>query len=129
LVGYGVAVFSDGSKYAGQWNASKPHGFGVFSAKGLKYVGHWRNGWQDGNGTGYFDNAKTYAGEWKNRRFHGKGCFVVKSGFEGENEEDNPEFGTFQTYDELRHKESTADGDYTYDGDWKEGNDIFFAIP
>jgi hypothetical protein len=42
-----------------------------------KYVGQWKNGKQDGQGTMTFaDSEKKYVGEWKNGLYHGHGTFT-----------------------------------------------------
>ena len=52
-----------------------PHGYGTCTyARGSgKYVGEWKNGEQDGNGTYTFASGNKYVGEWKNDKRHGQG--------------------------------------------------------
>jgi len=61
--GLGIAHYSSGDTYAGQWLNSKPHGFGVYVSR-------------DEQG------ERTYAGEWVEGERHGTAVFKDPSGRE-----------------------------------------------
>lgn len=61
--GLGIAHYSSGDTYAGQWLNSKPHGFGVYVSR-------------DEQG------ERTYAGEWVDGERHGTAVFKDPSGRE-----------------------------------------------
>ena len=70
---------SDGSYYKGQILNRHPHGFGTRTwTTGWKYVGQFRNGKREGQGTEYGTNG-TFVGEMKNGRAY-KGTFTGKDG-------------------------------------------------
>ena len=51
--GQGVRVWSDGSRYEGDWFADEAHGFGVYvgaGVAGVRYEGEWANGRRHGFG-------------------------------------------------------------------------------
>ena len=42
--GTGIYIFSDGSRYEGEFYKNKRSGFGIFKNKiGDKYIGQWKN--------------------------------------------------------------------------------------
>ena len=62
--------------YKGQVKDGKPNGLGIiispekrdgnFYQIGWKYVGSWKNGEKNGQGTVYLNDGSKYEGEWKN---------------------------------------------------------------
>ena len=60
-------------KYQGEVKNGKPHGFGILIfPNGLKYVGEFKDGLSNGQGTSTYDGSK-YVGEFKDGKQHGKG--------------------------------------------------------
>ena len=51
--GQGETAFADGSRYAGEWEADRPHGEGTFhyADGGGMYAGQWARGLREGRGT------------------------------------------------------------------------------
>ena len=47
---------------------------------GTKYVGEWKDGEQNGQGTYSFPNGDKYVGEWKKSSVHGKGSWLLNNG-------------------------------------------------
>ena len=64
--GDGTYVYSDGSKYVGQWKDSVKNGEGTyFYTNGSKYVGQWKDDKKNGKGSYTFHDERKYVGEWK----------------------------------------------------------------
>jgi hypothetical protein len=79
--GYGTYIFSNGSKYVGEWRNDKQHGQGTYTwASGNKYVGEWKDGKRNGQGTQAFSDGSSYVGEYKVGEKHGQGTYTFKSG-------------------------------------------------
>jgi hypothetical protein len=77
--GYGIAMFSSGFRYEGNWKEGKKEGYGVYYYKNNeKYEGDFLNGKREGKGTYYFSNGDKYMGEWKNDKRNGIG-YIEKS--------------------------------------------------
>jgi len=52
---------------------------------GEKYIGSWKDGKRNGQGTSTFFGWGKYVGEWKNGYRHGQGTYTISLGeFEGE---------------------------------------------
>ncbi len=63
--GIGTYAYSDGSKYEGQFNQHKRHGWGKFYySNGDKYVGDFNHNFEEGFGTIYYQNGKLARGSW-----------------------------------------------------------------
>ena len=69
--GQGTMVFSDESKYTGEWKEGKLHGRGsMVFADGSKYEGDFKDGEMTGHGIYVRRDGIEIAGEWKNgKRF------------------------------------------------------------
>jgi hypothetical protein len=52
----------------------------VFDGAGGKYVGEWKDGKLDGQGTFTFFNGEKYVGGWKSDRQHGRGAYIYPDG-------------------------------------------------
>ena len=59
---------------------------------GTKYVGEWKDGEQNGQGTSTFSDGRKYEGEFKYGVFHGQGTFTLPTGekYEGEWKDGKP---------------------------------------
>ena len=57
--GFGILIYSFGGKYVGEWKNGKRNGQGTSttSSIGYKYVGEWKNG-KHWNGTRYYKGGK-----------------------------------------------------------------------
>ena len=64
--GYGTVIFHSGDKYVGEWKDGRQDGEGSYTYSTGKYVGEWKNGRQEGFGTSTYnlpkkrDNNKVY---------------------------------------------------------------------
>ena len=60
-------TFSDGSTYVGEWKNGKMNGQGTFTGKtGSTYVGEWRNNKKHGRGTYRYPDGSKVDGIWRN---------------------------------------------------------------
>jgi len=76
-----VHIYSDGSKYKGDWLDKKRHGYGIWiRPDGVKYEGEWENDKPDGQGTIYYSDGGSYRGGWKNGKKHGIGTLHYSDG-------------------------------------------------
>ena len=102
--GKGTYLYSDGTKYKGNWKNGKEHGYGVLNyhndakfsgyfvegkrngegtaidAAGNRYNGQWKNDKEDGFGMLHCTDGTKYEGEWKEGKEHGKGKIVYPDG-------------------------------------------------
>jgi len=63
--GKGQFVYSDGSKWIGNFAAGKPHGKGIcFYANGDRYEGGWANHSPHGQGVMYYTSGRVYGAKW-----------------------------------------------------------------
>lgn len=47
---------------------------------GNKYVGNWKNGIREGQGTFYFKDGRKYIGNWKVGKYNGQGTYYLANG-------------------------------------------------
>jgi hypothetical protein len=86
--GSGVFVYSNGSKYEGQWQDGLPHGQGTMingysrhdSTDGAVYVGSWLNGLRSGQGTVRWADGSVYVGSFENDTLNGYGVCTWANG-------------------------------------------------
>jgi len=85
--GLGKIFWTDGSIYEGAFENDNMQGHGTkigsIGKHDLKYVGEWKNGQMDGQGTMISVNKETkwkmiYEGEWKNDKMDGQGTSTTK---------------------------------------------------
>jgi hypothetical protein len=68
--GQGTYVYGDGTKYVGEFSASKANGHGVcYFANGSIYVGEWTNHIVAGYGTWYYADSTTATGHYDGDTF------------------------------------------------------------
>ena len=71
----------DGAKYVGEWKNGKRNGQGTFTfPDGEKYVGEFKDGKRNGQGTYTFPDGKKYVGEFKDGEYNGQGTFTSLDG-------------------------------------------------
>ncbi|MBT7013512.1 MAG: hypothetical protein HN962_01035 [Actinobacteria bacterium] len=71
----------DGAKYVGEWKNGKRNGQGTFTfPDGEKYVGEFKDGKRNGQGTYTFPDGKKYVGEFKDGEYNGQGTFTFPDG-------------------------------------------------
>ena len=70
---YNTFTFSDGGKYVGEWKDGKMNGQGTdTSADGAVYVGEWKDGKRNGHGTFTTPvKGEVLIGIWKDDEFVG----------------------------------------------------------
>lgn len=99
--GRGVRVWSDGSRYEGDWFQDVQHGFGVYVGSGqfgARYEGEWKDGLRHGAGVESYGNTLGlghtcplgfvhhggarcfYDGQWERGRYHGEGTLTCGDG-------------------------------------------------
>jgi len=74
-------TYSNGSKYVGEFKNGKKDGQGTYTMpRGNKYVGEFKDDSFNGQGTYTFTNGSTYVGEFKNDAFNGQGTATYANG-------------------------------------------------
>jgi hypothetical protein len=83
---WGKYIFSNGDKFVGEWKDGKKNGQGTFywigdsQWKGDKYVGEYKDDRRNGQGTYSFSNGDKYVGEWKDNNRTGQGIYTYADG-------------------------------------------------
>lgn len=87
LHGQGVIAYADGSVYRGDVYFGVRHGSGSFTFPGgaAEYVGEWRKGQRNGQGSLWYGTARGssasyYRGQWVADKRHGRGMLRYASG-------------------------------------------------
>lgn len=80
--GTGKKIFSDGTRYEGNWEYGQYSGQGVltWADKISRYEGQFAAGQRSGQGKMTYPNGATYNGAWKNDKRHGHGIFILADG-------------------------------------------------
>lgn len=122
--GYGEMFYTNGVRFAGEWNKGRPHGYGTLRCADsvsygrfkngkregwchtyyplrhtYKYSGDYQNDKKNGYGEAYCLCGGWYKGEWKNGRRDGQGMLYSAS----ENEQYNVEYRKGKLPYELPH--------------------------
>ena len=106
------------STYVGLVKGGNPSGYGVMTrANGRKYVGEWKDGFMNGQGTYTWSKGKwagnKYVGEFKDGKYHGQGTYTWADGA--------------KYVGEWKDEERNGQGTYTWphgevwSGPWKDG--------
>ena len=73
-------IYVDGGQYIGEFKDGKPNGQGTLTwVNGDQYVGEFKDGKYNGQGTLTSVNGK-YVGEWKDSKFNGQGTLTHADG-------------------------------------------------
>ena len=117
--GYGIAYYTDGAKYEGNFEKNRRQGRGTITyalnatSNALSYEGNFENDEKSGYGTLIWKGGDKYVGEFKYELRNGYGTYYYPSGdrYEGnwENNDRNG-FGKF----------FSADGSLEFEGNWKD---------
>lgn len=67
-------------KYEGDIVKGIPNGQGIETLNEFKYVGQYKDGKKNGQGTFNFSNGSKYVGEWKDGERHGQGTYTYPDG-------------------------------------------------
>ena len=83
LNGFGIAIYSDGDSFHGEWKENERHGQGTYTwgqgpGKGSVYKGSWEGNQRNGHGTLTYNNGDIYVGNWLNDNKHGHGKKTFK---------------------------------------------------
>lgn len=76
----GELSWPSGEKYVGEWRNGNMNGQGTLTTANGNYVGEFRNGKESGQGTYTFRNGKRYVGEWRDGKFNGQGILYLPDG-------------------------------------------------
>ena len=86
-------TYPDGGKYVGEFKNGRKNGQGTFTyPEGQKYVGRWKDDKRNGQGTLTYPDGREYEGEFKSGERNGQGTLIFPDGikFVGEFREDKP---------------------------------------
>jgi len=79
--GFGIGLYSSGSKYEGDWKYGYKHGEGTYEyPDGERYIGNFEADKRNGMGKYYWPNGDIYHGYWQADKRHGEGVIKDKSG-------------------------------------------------
>ncbi|CAG9322820.1 unnamed protein product [Blepharisma stoltei] len=110
--GKGRLIHADGDVYDGEWKDDKAHGFGIYiHSDGARYEGMWAEDKQCGQGKETWPDGAVYIGDYSDGKKHGKGKFEWADGskYEGDFNENNIEGIGTHTWNDKR----------MYHGEWK----------
>jgi hypothetical protein len=115
---FGTFTSVSGNKYIGEFKDGKPNGQGTATyTVGTKYVGEWKDGKRNGQGTATYPNGEKYIGGFKDDKRNGRGTYL----FLGDNQFKGDKYvGEYK--DDKRNGQGTflkADGRVSL-GDWKD---------
>ena len=78
---FGAVTNINGDKYVGAFRDGRFNGQGTWiSAEETKYIGSFSDGFFDGNGTNTFANGTVYVGSFKKGKFNGQGTLTYAEG-------------------------------------------------
>ena len=81
--GFGRHTWPDGRSYMGQWRNNRMHGIGYYQwADGRFYIGQYANHQKNGYGIYRFANGSLYSGYWARGKANGLGI-ISKDGSDG----------------------------------------------
>jgi TolB-like protein len=78
--GQGTMTFPGGRQYVGEWKDGKPNGQGTYTGPIGKYVGEFKDGNRHGQGTMTFIKGDRYVGEFKDDSPNGQGTHISLNG-------------------------------------------------
>ena len=114
---FGTLTIADGTKYIGEFKNGKFNGQGTYTAYDYKYVGEFKDGKGNGRGTYTFVDGRKYVGEFKDEMRNGQGTYTFANGskYVGEWKDDryNGQGTLF-----------ASNGSVTRQGVWANGNFI-----
>ena len=123
--GRGVWVYSDGSRYEGEWVRGvmiNGHGIKIYS-DGSRYEGEWERDTATGQGVKTYANGTRYEGEFKDDEYHGQGIVTYPNGTRYE--------GEFK-YDKYHQGIVTYPNGNRYEGEFKDdkyhGQGVFTSV-
>ena len=118
--GVGVCVYTDGSRYQGDWRAGLKDGRGTHSfASGDQFEGEWENGWMHGLGVYTWKIGDKYIGEVNFGRIHGFGTYTWRTNSKYAAETPPPPHTPAHLLHLIAHR--APRGFPRYVGQWKDG--------
>ena len=78
--GYGRITYPSGNSYEGDFVEDLYEGYGTYTSQEGVYVGQFKAGRFDGQGTHVYRKGGVYVGQWQAGRYHGRGTYVYPSG-------------------------------------------------
>ena len=95
----------EGEKYVGEYKDGKRNGQGTYTwTSGDKYVGEFKDDRKHGQGTYTYANGNKYVGEWKDDLFNGQGTYTSSDGTVYVGEFKNDGFWDLTVYDKDGRK-------------------------
>ena len=74
-------IMENGSRYVGEWKNGEENGQGTLTFNdGRKYVGEYKNGERNGQGTYTYPDGIKYVGEYKDGEKNGQGTTTYPDG-------------------------------------------------
>ena len=108
-----------GGKYVGEWKDGNPNGQGTetYAKSGNKYVGEYKDGKRHGHGTATYAGGNKYVGEYKDGKKNGQGTFTFgpDSKWAGDKY-----VGEFKVGKRHRQGTYTSANGTKYVGEWKD---------
>ena len=81
LFGIGYEIWSDNSRYEGEYNNGLKNGIGIYIVdEHVMYCGEWVNNNIEGYGIYTYIDGRKYIGEWKCNKMHGYGEYHMNEG-------------------------------------------------
>ena len=119
------------STYEGKFSNNQRNGFGVYAnvKKNYKYIGNYKNGFRNGQGTLTDSDGTELAGVWKDNKFNGQGTHIWPDGvkYVGEFKDSKPHGQGTYTYPdgqkfvgEFKDGEKNGQGTHTWPSGVKE---------
>lgn len=129
----GTILLNNEAKYTGQWNPTNNtrDGYGVqVWTDGSKYEGYWRNDQANGKGRLIHADGDVYEGDWQDDKAHGKGCYTHYDGakYDGDWVEDRQHgYGVESWPDGTRYEGEYRDGKKQGKGrfKWVDGSNYY----
>ena len=114
--GLGVIIFPNGIRYVGEWRYGKYEGqgtytYGIGKWEGDKYKGKFRDGYRNGQGTYTWSDGDKYVGEFKGDKPNGQGTYTWSDGRKYE--------GRFKDGKKHGRGTFTSIKGYKYVGEWR----------
>jgi hypothetical protein len=117
-----------GNIYVGEFKNGTFNGQGTytFSKWGHKYIGEWKDGMRNGQGTLTLSDGERYVGNWKDGKLNGQGTTIFSNGDKHVGEYRDGESNGLGTYYHLAENQSKGDiyvGEYV--GDKRNGQGTY----
>jgi len=122
---FGVSDYTNG-QYVGEYKDGKRNGQGTYTySNGEKYIGHYKDGKRNGQGTYIFPDGSRYLGQWKDSEKNGQGTFIFANGnkYVGQFKDGKSNGqGTFTFTDGAKYVGQFRDGNYNGFGTFYNAN-------